>query len=64
MKRFGWIAFFTITVNLYGCVTAAVPPKTCCIEGKQTLPLNDFCSLNFALTNTRGSLADRKQHDC
>ena len=60
MKRFGWIALFMITVNLYGCVTAAVPPKYKLVVSKESKPLppNDFCSLNFALTNTRGSLAD------
>jgi hypothetical protein len=60
MKRFGWIALFMITVNLYGCVTTAVPPKYKLVVSKESkaLPPNDFCSLNFALTNTRGSLAD------
>jgi hypothetical protein len=60
MKRFEWITFFVITVNLYGCVTAAVPPKYKLVVSKESKPLppNDFCSLNFALTNTRGALAD------
>ena len=60
MKRFAWIAFFVITVDLYSCVTAAVPPKYKLVVSKESksLPPNDFCSLNFTLTNTRGSLTD------
>lgn len=60
MKRFGWLALF-MAANLYGCVTpvAAQPKyKLAVSKEKKPLPLNDFCSLKFALTNTRGSLAN------
>jgi hypothetical protein len=60
MKRFGWLALF-MAANLYGCVTpVAVQPKYKLAVSKERKPLppNDFCSLNFALTNTHGSLAN------
>ena len=60
MKRFGWVALF-MAANLYGCVTpVAVQPKYSLAVSKERKPLppNDFYSLKFALTNTRGSLAN------
>jgi hypothetical protein len=60
MKRLGWLALL-MAANLYGCVTpVAVQPKYKLAISKERKPLppNDFCSLKFALTNTRGSLAN------
>ena len=58
MKRFGWLALL-MAGNLYGCVTpVAVQPKYKLAVSKETAAPNDFCSLRFALTNTRASLAN------
>jgi hypothetical protein len=60
MKRFGWLALL-MAANFYGCVTpSAVQPKYKIAISKERKPLppNDFCSLNFALTDTHGSLAN------
>jgi hypothetical protein len=58
MKRFGWVALFMV-VNLCGCA-GAVPPKYKIALSKQikSLPPNEWCSLTFTLTNTRGILAN------
>jgi hypothetical protein len=60
MKRFGWVGLF-LAANLYGCVTpVAVQPKykMAISKERKRLSPNDFCSVKFALTNTRGSLTN------
>jgi hypothetical protein len=55
MKRFGLVALLMV-VNLYGCVTpVAAPPKYKIVVSKEkkTLRPHEWCSLKFALTNTR-----------
>ena len=55
MRRFGWVTLL-IVINLYGCAVS-VSPKYKLAVSKQAKPLppNEWCSLTFALTNTRGS---------